>query len=147
VVGGAAASARGAEPGTSGFCSRVAPWGVRTTRPIGRARKRRDARTPSTQDSVTVSATAGGNLAGTVSFDFFTNGTCAGTPAWSTTKSVSGASPQTVLSGSAPAQTASGTFAWRVAYDSTNDAQRDISASCHETSALTVTNGGTVSSP
>lgn len=98
-------------------------------------------------DSVTVSATAGGNLAGTVSFDFFTNGTCAGSPAWSTTKSVSGASPQTVLSGSAPAQTASGTFAWRVAYDSTNDAQRDISASCHETSALTVTNGGTVSSP
>ncbi|MFC7486606.1 hypothetical protein ACOCJ7_10245 [Knoellia sp. CPCC 206453] len=29
----------------------------------------------------------------------------------------------------------------------TNPAQPDIPASCHETSALTVTNGGTISSP
>jgi hypothetical protein len=98
-------------------------------------------------DSVTVSAPAGGNLAGTVSFEFFTNGTCDGTAAFSTTKPVSGASPQTVLSGNAPAQTATGSFSWRVSYDSTNAAQRDIPASCHETSALTVTNGGTISSP
>ncbi len=33
-----------------------------------------------------------------------------------------------------------------VGYDSTNAAQRDIAPSCHETSALTITNGGTVSS-
>jgi hypothetical protein len=98
-------------------------------------------------DSVEVSAAAGGALAGTVSFEFFTNGTCTGTAAFSTTKPVSGASPQTVTSGNAPAQTASGTFSWRVSYDSTNLAQRDIPASCHETSALTVANGGTVSSP
>jgi hypothetical protein len=37
-------------------------------------------------------------------------------------------------------------LSWKVSYDSTNPAQRDIPASCHETSALTVTNGGTVSS-
>jgi hypothetical protein len=98
-------------------------------------------------DSVTVSATAGGALAGTVSFEFFTNGTCQGTAAFSDTKNVSGGSPQTVQSGNAPAQTASGTFSWRVSYDSTNPAQRDIPASCHETSALTVTNGDTISSP
>jgi hypothetical protein len=98
-------------------------------------------------DSVTVSAPAGGNLTGTVSFEFFTNGTCDGTAAFSTTKAVSGASPQTVLSGDAPAQTVSGSFSWRVSYDSTNAAQRDIPASCHETSALTITNGGTISSP
>jgi hypothetical protein len=98
-------------------------------------------------DSVTVSASAGGNLAGTVSFEFFTNGTCTGTAAFSTTKAVTGASPQTVLSGNAPAQTTSGSFSWRVGYDSTNTAQRDIPASCHETSALTISNGGTVSSP
>ena len=98
-------------------------------------------------DSVTVSATGGGAMAGTVSFEFFTNGTCNGTSAFSTTKTVAGASPQTVLSGNAPAQTASGSFSWRVSYDSTNPGQRDIPASCHETSALTVSNGGTISSP
>jgi hypothetical protein len=99
-------------------------------------------------DSVTVSAPAGsGNLAGSVSFEFFTNDTCTAPSAFSTTKNVSGASPQTVQSGNAPAQTASGSFSWRVSYDSTNPAQRDIAASCHETSALTVTNGGTISSP
>ncbi|GAA2150651.1 hemagglutinin [Humibacillus xanthopallidus] len=97
-------------------------------------------------DSVTVSASAGGPLAGTVSFEFFTNGTCAGSSAFSTTKSVAGASSQTVLSGNAPAQTATGSFSWRVSYTSTNPAQRSIAASCHETSALTVTNGGTISS-
>ena len=97
-------------------------------------------------DAVTVSATAGRNLAGTVTFEFFTNGTCDGTAAFAASKTVSGASPQTVTSGNAPAQTASGSFSWKVAYDSSNDAQRDISASCHETSALTVANGGTVTS-
>ena len=98
-------------------------------------------------DSVTVSATAGGAMAGTVSFEFFTNGTCTGANAFSTTKNVAGASPQTVTSGNAPAQTASGSFSWRVSYDSTNSGQRDIPASCHETSSLTVANGGTISSP
>lgn len=98
-------------------------------------------------DSVTVSATAGGAMAGTVSFEFFTNGACTGSSAFSTTKTVAGASPQSVLSGNAPAQTASGSFSWRVSYDSTNPGQRDIPASCHETSALTVANGGTISSP
>ena len=97
-------------------------------------------------DSVTVSASAGGALAGTVSFEFFTNGTCNGDAAFSTAKAVSGSSPQTVLSGNAPAQTTTGSFSWRVSYDSTNPAQRDIPASCHETSALTIENGGTVSS-
>lgn len=98
-------------------------------------------------DSVTVSATAGGAMAGTVSFEFFTNGACTGSSAFSTTRTVAGASPQSVLSGNAPAQTASGSFSWRVSYDSTNPGQRDIPASCHETSALTVANGGTISSP
>ena len=99
-------------------------------------------------DSVTISATGGGNLAGTVTFEFFTNATCSGTSVYApAAKSVSGASPQTVLSGNAPAQTVSGSFSWRVSYDSTNPAQRDIPGSCQETSALTVTNGGTVQSP
>jgi hypothetical protein len=97
-------------------------------------------------DSVTVSAAAGGDLDGTVSFEFFTNGTCAGENAFDSTANVSGSSPQTVTSGDAPAQTADGEFSWRVSYDSDNPAQEDIAASCHETSALTIDNGGTVSS-
>jgi hypothetical protein len=99
-------------------------------------------------DSATISAPAGsGNLDGTVSFEFFTNGTCTGTAAYSTTADVAGASPQTVSTSNTTAQLATGSFSWRVSYDSDNAAQRDIPASCHETSALTVTNGGTVSSP
>jgi hypothetical protein len=97
-------------------------------------------------DSVTVSAAAGGDLDGTVFFEFFTNGTCDGDSVFSDTKDVAGASPQTVQSGNAPAQTESGTFSWEVSYDSDNPAQEDIAASCHETSALTIDNGGTVSS-
>jgi hypothetical protein len=97
-------------------------------------------------DSVTVSATAGGNLDGSVLFEFFTNSTCDGASAFSATKDVSGASPQTVQSGNAPAQTATGSFSWSVSYDSDNPAQEDIAASCHETSALTIENGGAVSS-
>jgi hypothetical protein len=98
-------------------------------------------------DSVTVSATAGGNLAGTVSFEFFTNGTCTGTAAYTTSVAVAAASPKTVSSANTTAYATSGSFSWRVGYDSTNAAQRDIPASCLETSALTITNGGTVTSP
>ena len=99
-------------------------------------------------DSVTVSAPAGsGNLAGTVSFALYPSGDCSGTALYSTTARFSGASPQTVSTSNTTAVTASGSFSWEVSYDSTNNAQRDITDSCHETSALTITNGGTISSP
>jgi len=98
-------------------------------------------------DSATISAAAGGNLAGSVRFELFTNGTCTGTAVYTQDVAVSGASPQTVGTSNTTAQTASGSFSWRVTYDSTNSAQRDIPASCHETSTLTIANGGTISSP
>ena len=107
-------------------------------------------------DAATISAPAGtGNLAGTVSFALFASSDCAvgGDPAiYSTTASVSGASPQTVstlTSAQQPAaQTATGSYSWLVSYDSTNPAQRDfIPGSCHETSALTIANGGTIIGP
>jgi hypothetical protein len=99
-------------------------------------------------DSVTVSAPAGtGNLAGTVSFTLHEGDNCTGTVVYSTTAAVSGTSPQTVFTSNTAAVIASGSFSWSVSYDSTNPAQRDIPASCHETSALTISNGGTVSSP
>ena len=99
-------------------------------------------------DSATISAPGGsGDLAGEVSFALYASGDCTGTPLYSTTAAVTGTSPQTVSTANTAAQSASGTFSWSVGYDSTNQAQRDIPASCHETSSLTITNGGTVTSP
>ena len=101
-------------------------------------------------DSATISATAGGNLAGKVFFTLYPTANCTGTPIYSTPAAgvtVAGSSPQTVSSANNTAVTATGNFSWSVSYDSTNEAQRDIPASCHETSALTITNGGTVTGP
>lgn len=97
-------------------------------------------------DSVTVSATAGGAMAGSVAFALYATNDCSGTAIYSTTVNVAGASPQTVSTSNTTAVSVSGSFSWKVGYDSTNPAQRDIGNSCHETSALTITNGGTVSS-
>jgi hypothetical protein len=99
-------------------------------------------------DSVTVSAPAGGNLNGSVTFTLYNDGTCTGSVIYGPVEvTVSGASPQTVSSSNTTAVTASGTFSWKVNYDSDNLAQEDIPDTCHETSALTITNGGTISSP
>jgi hypothetical protein len=105
-------------------------------------------------DSATISATAGGNLTGTVSFELYASSDCAvggDSPIYSTTRPVSGPSAQTVSTLDSatqpPAQLTSGSFSWSVGYTSTNPAQRSIPASCHETSVLTISNGGTVSSP
>ena len=97
-------------------------------------------------DSADISASAGGDLAGTVSFDLYASGDCgvagSDSPIYSSTAAVAGTSPQTVGSGNAPAQTASGStsYSWKVSYDSTNPAQQDIPASCVETSSLTISN-------
>ncbi|EAP97457.1 putative hemagglutinin-related protein [Janibacter sp. HTCC2649] len=98
-------------------------------------------------DSVTVSATAGGSMAGTVSFDAYESANCSGTAIYSSTANVSGASPRTVGTANTTVSTTAPAISWRVSYDSTNAAQRDIPASCHETSTLTISNGGTISSP
>jgi len=97
-------------------------------------------------DSVTVSAPAGGALAGTVSFSLHATDDCEGASIYSTTAALSGASPATVSTSNTSAQSASGSFSWLVSYDSTNPAQLDIPPSCHETSALTISNGGTITS-
>jgi hypothetical protein len=92
-------------------------------------------------DSATISASAGGSLAGTASFTLYPSSDCTGTPVFTTqTKTVSGVSPQTVKTTNTTAVTATGSFSWSVSYDSTNPAQDDIAASCHETSALTIDN-------
>lgn len=101
-------------------------------------------------DSATISAPAGsGPLDGTVSFTLYGSSDCSGDPLYGpVTRDVAGpASGVTVGTSNTTAVSASGSFSWKVSYDSDNAAQEDISPKCHETSVLTITNGGTVSSP
>jgi hypothetical protein len=107
-------------------------------------------------DSVTVNAPDGsGDLVGTVFFDLYATSDCTGTPLYTEKDgdevgvAVSGASPQTVSTSNTDvkATAATGSYSWKVSYDSDNSAQRDIPASCHETSSVTINNGGSVSSP
>lgn len=98
-------------------------------------------------DSATVSAPAGGDLAGSVTFTAYSTADCTGTvlvPAQ--TVAVSGASPQTVNTTNTTVSTTSPTVSWRVSYASTNSAQRLIAATCLEKSALTIDDGGTATS-
>jgi hypothetical protein len=102
-------------------------------------------------DSVTVSAPDGsGDLDGTVFFDLYASADCTGEPIYTEPDgvAVSGASPETVSTSNTTVKaTASGSYSWKVSYDSANPAQRDIPASCEETSSLTIDNGDPVSSP
>jgi len=99
-------------------------------------------------DSATVSAPAGGNLAGTVTFTLYPTSDCTGSPVFPAFNvPVSGASAKTVSTNNTTAVPTAGSFSWQVSYDSTNAAQDDIPASCQETSVLTVNNGNPVTSP
>ena len=86
-----------------------------------------------------------------MSFALFASSDCGAlggdTAIYSTTVTVAGTSPQPASTSNTTAVTATGNFSWSVGYDSTNLAQEDIPPSCHETSNLTITNGGTISSP
>ncbi len=100
-------------------------------------------------DSATISApAASGNLLGTVTFTLFRSADCTGTVVYGPVdRAVAGASPQTVNTSNSTAVSTGGSFSWLVEYDSDNLAQEDISPKCHETSVLTIANGGTVTSP
>jgi hypothetical protein len=98
-------------------------------------------------DKVTVTAPAGGNLAGSVKFEVFESNDCSGTAIYTQTVSVSGASPQTVSTTNTTVSTTAANVSWRLTYTSTNPAQRDIPATCLEKTALTIDNGGTATSP
>jgi hypothetical protein len=105
-------------------------------------------------DSATVSAPEGGNLAGSVTFELFGSADCGvvGHDAALLTVldvAVNGASPVTVKTSNTTALvlTAGTPLSWQLTYTSNNSAQRPIPATCLETSSLTIDNGGTVSSP
>ena len=97
-------------------------------------------------DSANVSASLGGDLAGTVTFKLYESNNCSGTAILTQTKSVSGASPQTVSTTNTTVSTTSANVSWLIDYDSTNPAQRDIAATCLEKTALSIDNGGTATS-
>jgi len=98
-------------------------------------------------DSATVSAQEGGALAGTLTFKVFESNNCSGDAIHTETVEVSGNSPQTESTTNTTHSTTKANVSWEVSYDSTNPAQKDIPATCKETTALTIDNDGTVSSP
>lgn len=98
-------------------------------------------------DAATVSAPAGGAMAGTVTFKLYESSDCSGTAILTQQKTVSGASSQTVSTTNTTVSTTAANVSWLVSYTSTNPAQQDIPATCLEKTALTINNDGTVSSP
>ncbi|MGY2875185.1 hypothetical protein ACVW00_002375 [Marmoricola sp. URHA0025 HA25] len=101
-------------------------------------------------DSATVSAPAGGNLNGTLTFTLYPTANCTGTPVYGPIgRTVAGTSPQTVVTSNTTAISAAtgAPYSWKVSYSSSNLAQRAIPDSCQETSTLSIANGSTVSSP
>jgi len=99
-------------------------------------------------DSATISASQGGDLAGTVTFQLFESSDCTGTAIYTSAPiPVSGASPQTVSTTNTTVSTTAANVSWLVSYDSTNPAQDDISAKCFENTVLAIANNGTVTSP
>jgi len=92
---------------------------------------------------VTVGASQGGNLAGSVHFQSYESSACIGDPIVDKTKPASGASRQTVSTSNTTVSTTAANISWRVSYDSTNPAQDDILATCKEATALTIDNDTT----
>jgi hypothetical protein len=98
-------------------------------------------------DSATVSAPAGGNLAGSATFKVFESTDCSGSAIYTQTVTVGGVSPQTVHTTNTTVSTTAANVSWLVSYNSTNPAQQSISAKCFEKTALSIDNDGTVTSP
>jgi hypothetical protein len=97
-------------------------------------------------DSATVSAPAGGNLAGNMKFEVFESTDCSGTAIYTQTVQVSGSSPQTVHTTNTTVSTTAANVSWRLTYTSTNPAQQSIGPNCFEKTALSIDNDGTISS-
>ncbi|WP_202033156.1 hypothetical protein [Nocardioides sp. WS12] len=97
-------------------------------------------------DSATVSATAGDDLDGEVTFNLYATSDCTGAVAYTEKVDVAGDQSGVTVSTSNTEAFAAGDYSWQVSYDSDNPAQRDIAASCEETSSLTVDDGDPVSS-
>ncbi|WP_203579787.1 hemagglutinin [Microbacterium hibisci] len=99
-------------------------------------------------DSVTLTAPAGGPMTGTVHIALYPNGDCDHTddPIYADDLPVPGPGGQTVETDNETAVLESGEYSWEISYTSTNPAQRSIGASCEETSSITILNGGAATS-
>jgi hypothetical protein len=94
-------------------------------------------------DTATVSATAGGNPTGDVTFTLFQSADCSGTVLLGpVTVPLSGGQAST--NNTTVAVSTSTTVSWQVAYS--GDTSHDPVSSCVENTQLTITNGGPVSS-
>jgi hypothetical protein len=85
-------------------------------------------------------------MAGSVHFQLYETADCTGSVLHDQTVTVSGGSPQTVSTTNTTHSTTSANVSWLVSYTSTNPAQRSITATCLEKTALSIDNGGTISS-
>jgi hypothetical protein len=102
-------------------------------------------------DDATISATAGGDLTGTVKFELFESDDCSGTAVYTEEVDIPASAGLTETVGTSNDGTApdgytadaSGDFSWSVSYDSTNSAQDDLPATCIEVSTLTIDNDNT----
>jgi hypothetical protein len=108
------------------------------------------------QDRAVISASSGGNLAGSVSFKLFdSSANCNANGATGLLyqegpDTVSGSSPQTVDTSNSSFRVTSstaGNLYWRVTYTSTNPNQENSSSVCVENIGATITADGTVSFP
>lgn len=100
-------------------------------------------------DSATITVGGGGKLNGTVNFELYNSATCSGTAAYTKNVTVTDATSGSTFStdNSTVFVTASGSWSWRVRYQSSNAGQRSIDWSCQEVTALTVANGTTWNTP
>jgi hypothetical protein len=95
-------------------------------------------------DSASITAPGGGALSGSVKFELYEGSTCTGSIVYETTKTVSASGTTATVSTDNTTTyivTTSKTLSWKVSYKSNNPAQKDIAASCKETSSVTIDNG------
>jgi hypothetical protein len=106
------------------------------------------AQTWSVFDTATIEVgPAGTMLSGSVTFELFSNATCANSAVFTSgPHAVSGASPQQVSSNTYNVSTTPGNYplSWKVTYTSTNPGHTGVVHSCTETASLTYANGSKI---
>jgi hypothetical protein len=102
------------------------------------------AQTFTVKDSATISATSGGDLAGTLRFRLYPNGDCGGTTTLvdQSFTNISGPSPLTRETTPVTITTSQTTLSWLVEWSNTNPLQKDVTSTCAtENASLSINNG------
>jgi hypothetical protein len=102
-------------------------------------------------DSGTVTVGSGaGDLAGSLRFQLWNNGTCTGTALIDNTRTIAGPSPQSASSDTLTITIPGGptTYSWKLTYTSTNQGHKNITGACsNENGTLTFSNGSAENTP